>query len=76
MAFQGRAGQGRAHSEALFQKINDVSVKKNTGCIELIAGPVGTQVQLDLFSPTDNKVTAMRLARRKFLTVTGRKQDH
>ncbi|MEO2045650.1 MAG: PDZ domain-containing protein, partial [Pirellulales bacterium] len=62
---------GRAGLEAgqLIQKINGVSVtgKSMAKCFELMRGPVGTIVQLEI-KYADNKTRVVELTKDKFLT--------
>ena len=74
---QSPAGKAGLTSNLLIQEINGIAVAGKTGpeCVELMAGPIGTRIDLKLFNPTDNAVSSLNLKKEKFLTVMGSKRD-
>jgi carboxyl-terminal processing protease len=52
----------------LIQKINDQSTLDKTpdACAQLIRGPVGTKVRLEIINPTRNETNTIELTRQKF----------
>jgi CubicO group peptidase (beta-lactamase class C family) len=57
----------------LIQKINDQSTSDKTpdACAQLIRGPVGSKVRLQIISPTRNETNTVELIRQKFVTSNG-----
>jgi S1-C subfamily serine protease len=55
----------------LIEKINDVSTanKQMADCVNLIRGPAGTKLRLDVLDPQLNKKKSVELTRKKFATV-------
>jgi len=74
---QSSAGRAGLTTDLLISQINDVSVKGKTAaeCNELMTGPTGTLVNLELFNPADKAISSMQLKKEKFLTITGQKQN-
>ncbi len=54
----------------LIQKINDQSTIDKTpdACAQLIRGPVGSKVRLEIINPTRNETNTVELTRQKFTT--------
>lgn len=57
----------------LIQKINDQSTVGKTpdACAQLIRGPVGSKVRLEIINPTRNETNTVELIRQKFTTSNG-----
>jgi len=57
----------------LIQKINDQSTigKTPEACVQLIRGPVGSNVRLEIINPTRNETNTVELTRQKFTTSNG-----
>jgi D-alanyl-D-alanine-carboxypeptidase/D-alanyl-D-alanine-endopeptidase len=57
----------------LIQKINDQSTigKTPDACAQLIRGPVGSKVRLELINPSRNETNTIELTRQKFTTSNG-----
>jgi len=57
----------------LIQKINDQSTigKTPDSCAQLIRGPVGSKVRLEIINPTRNETNTIELTRQKFTTSNG-----
>lgn len=57
----------------LIQKINDQSTTGKTpdACAQLIRGPVGSKLRLEIINPTRNETNTIELTRQKFTTSNG-----
>jgi D-alanyl-D-alanine-carboxypeptidase/D-alanyl-D-alanine-endopeptidase len=57
----------------LIQKINDQSTigKSPDACAQLIRGPVGSKVRLEIINPARNETNTVELTRQKFTTSNG-----
>jgi CubicO group peptidase (beta-lactamase class C family) len=57
----------------LIQKINDQSTigKTPDACAQLIRGPVGSKLRLEIINPTRNETNTVELTRQKFTTSNG-----
>ena len=57
----------------LIQKINDQSTIDKTpdACAQLIRGPIGTKVRLEMINPSTSKTNTVELTRQKFITSNG-----
>jgi CubicO group peptidase (beta-lactamase class C family) len=57
----------------LIQKINDQSTVGKTpdACAQLIRGPVGSKLRLEIINPTRNQTNTVELTRQKFTTSNG-----
>jgi serine-type D-Ala-D-Ala carboxypeptidase/endopeptidase len=57
----------------LIQKINDQSTigKTPDACAQLIRGPVGSKLRLEIIDPTRNETNTVELTRQKFTTSNG-----
>jgi D-alanyl-D-alanine-carboxypeptidase/D-alanyl-D-alanine-endopeptidase len=57
----------------LIQKINDQSTigKTPDACAQLIRGPVGSKLSLEIINPTRNETNTVELTRQKFTTSNG-----
>ncbi|MDA1231673.1 MAG: serine hydrolase [Planctomycetota bacterium] len=71
------AGKAGITPDLLIERINGLSVegKSAAECIAMMAGPVGTNVQLHLFDPKYGQTTSIELTKQKFLTVVGQKHN-
>jgi len=67
------AGRARLATGLHIEKINGAEVKGKSlpECIGMMAGPVGTKVQLELFDPERKESKAVELTKEKFLMATG-----
>jgi len=57
----------------LIQKINEQSTigKTPDACAQLIRGPVGSKVRLEIINPTSNETNTVEITRQKFTTSNG-----
>jgi C-terminal processing protease CtpA/Prc len=57
----------------LIQKINDQSTLDKTpdACAQLIRGPVGTKLRLEIINPSRQETNTVELTRQKFITSNG-----
>jgi serine-type D-Ala-D-Ala carboxypeptidase/endopeptidase len=64
------ASQAGLSAGLLIQKIDNASTtgKSLTRCVDLIRGPAGTKVRLELFDPKRNETKMVELTREKFVT--------
>jgi CubicO group peptidase (beta-lactamase class C family) len=64
------AAQAGLSAGLLIQKINDVSTtgKSLAECVDLIRGPAGTKVRLEVLNPERNETKTVELTRAKFAT--------
>jgi CubicO group peptidase (beta-lactamase class C family) len=70
---QSPAFNGGLSNGLLIQKINDQSTigKTPDACAQLIRGPVGSKVRLEIINPIRNETNTVELTRQKFTTSNG-----
>jgi CubicO group peptidase (beta-lactamase class C family) len=70
---QSPAFNGGLTNGLLIQKINDQSTLGKTpdACAQLIRGPVGSKVRLEIINPVRNETNTVELTRQKFITSSG-----
>src|SRR5258706_4359145 len=64
------AGQAGVSTGTLIQRINGIPVEGKTlpECLQLLAGPIGTKIRLELVKPDRRETNTVELVRQKFLT--------
>ena len=67
------AANARLANGFLIRKINDQSTAGKTpdACAQLIRGPVGSKVRLEIINPASNRTNTVELTRQKFTTSKG-----